>query len=378
MGKTLSFLFILIATFGFILNPPVVSAIPTCVASGVNYEPRFFLENTTIKIKFTFIDSNSQIATDAQGKYARLNISKLLSPSYKSDPVQITGNSFEIEIKDAGLKKPAVPGPNHTGFLQISTAPTSFPDDPSRGISCEGIQYQVGSGDKCQTDPVIPSQLPLDKPFPIKFIGISDTDYKLTMLPARGTYIVIGTARTDAQGQGRFDNVTISSSNAGNGDKISLSISVNTSGKNCFNKNSIEININAKPPASPGSGIIMPGAATLAKFCLPGDPACSSAGGLKCEGETKPAFKTALGCIHTNPADLVQDVLKFGVGIGGGLAFLMMLLGAFQMLTSAGNPETLAAGKDRLTSAIIGLLFIIFAVLLLQIIGVDILGILKR
>jgi len=47
MGKTLSFLFILIATFGFILNPPVVSAIPTCVASGVNYEPRFFLENTT-------------------------------------------------------------------------------------------------------------------------------------------------------------------------------------------------------------------------------------------------------------------------------------------------------------------------------------------
>lgn len=92
----------------------------------------------------------------------------------------------------------------------------------------------------------------------------------------------------------------------------------------------------------------------------------------------KPGFKTAIGCIHTNPGDLIQDVLKFAIGIGGGLAFLMMLLGAFQMLTSAGNPETLAAGKDRLTSAVIGLLFIIFAVLLLQIIGVDILGILKR
>ena len=70
--------------------------------------------------------------------------------------------------------------------------------------------------------------------------------------------------------------------------------------------------------------------------------------------------------------------MTFVIGIGGGLAFLMMLLGAFQMLTSAGNPETLQAGKDRLTSAVIGLLFIIFAVLLLQIIGVDILGILKR
>lgn len=100
----------------------------------------------------------------------------------------------------------------------------------------------------------------------------------------------------------------------------------------------------------------------------------SLSGGLDCPGETN-AIKTAIGCIHTNPADLVADVLKFAIGIGGGLAFLMMLLGAFQMLTSAGNPETLAAGKDRLTSAVIGLLFVIFAVLLLQIIGMDILGI---
>ena len=45
------------------------------------------------------------------------------------------------------------------------------------------------------------------------------------------------------------------------------------------------------------------------------------------------------------------------------------------MLTSAGNPETLAAGKDRLTNAVIGLLFVIFSVLLLQIIGFGILDI---
>lgn len=62
------------------------------------------------------------------------------------------------------------------------------------------------------------------------------------------------------------------------------------------------------------------------------------------------------------------------MGIGGGAAFLMMILGAFQMLTSAGNPEALQAGRDRLQSAIIGLLFVIFAVLLMQIIGFDILG----
>lgn len=88
-----------------------------------------------------------------------------------------------------------------------------------------------------------------------------------------------------------------------------------------------------------------------------------------------PAFKTAIGCVHTNPAEFVKDLMKFVIGIGGGLAFLMMLLGAFQMLTSAGNPETLKAGQDRLTSAVIGLLFVIFSILLLQIIGVGILNI---
>lgn len=87
-----------------------------------------------------------------------------------------------------------------------------------------------------------------------------------------------------------------------------------------------------------------------------------------------PGIPTAIGCIHTNPAELTKDLLKFLIGIGGGLAFLMMLFGAFQMITSGGNPETLAAGRSRLTSAIIGLLFVIFSILLLQIIGVGILN----
>src|SRR3989338_3187750 len=92
-------------------------------------------------------------------------------------------------------------------------------------------------------------------------------------------------------------------------------------------------------------------------------------------GSPNPGIATAIGCIHTNPAELTQDILKFAVGIGGGLAFLMMLLGAYQMLTSAGNPDTLKAGSDRLTNAVIGLLFIIFSVLLMQIIGAGILNI---
>ena len=44
------------------------------------------------------------------------------------------------------------------------------------------------------------------------------------------------------------------------------------------------------------------------------------------------------------------------------------------MITSQGNPETVKKGQDQFSSAVIGLLFIIFSVLLLQFIGVDILS----
>lgn len=102
-----------------------------------------------------------------------------------------------------------------------------------------------------------------------------------------------------------------------------------------------------------------------------------SAGGLPCDPDSPdgPGIRTAIGCVHTSPKGFTKDFLTFAVGIAGGLAFLMMLLGAFQMLTSAGNPETLQAGRERFTNAIIGLMIIIFAVLLLQIIGFGILGI---
>lgn len=123
-----------------------------------------------------------------------------------------------------------------------------------------------------------------------------------------------------------------------------------------------------------------PGATAL-PACTPEDIAkgrkCTLGGGIPCDQNDPlhPGLKTAIGCIHTNPAEFARDLMKFIISIGGGLAFLMMLIGAFQMLTSAGNPDSLNAGKERLTSAVIGLMLVIFATLLLQIIGVNILDI---
>lgn len=113
-------------------------------------------------------------------------------------------------------------------------------------------------------------------------------------------------------------------------------------------------------------------------YCKPSNdpdgPNCTSGAGQSCGSLSNPGISTAIGCIHTKPAELVKDIMTFLLGSGGGVAFLMMVFGAFQMMTSSGNPETLNAGRSRLTSAVIGLLFIIFAVLFLQIIGVDILN----
>ncbi|MBI4037061.1 hypothetical protein HY385_01415 [Candidatus Daviesbacteria bacterium] len=112
----------------------------------------------------------------------------------------------------------------------------------------------------------------------------------------------------------------------------------------------------------------------LASNCKPGDQNCSSAAGDFCDPPANTQLRTALGCISTKPTDFIQTLLKFAIGIGGGIALLLMIAGAFQMMTSGGNPESLKKGTAQITSAAIGLLFIIFSVMLLQIIGVDILN----
>lgn len=98
-------------------------------------------------------------------------------------------------------------------------------------------------------------------------------------------------------------------------------------------------------------------------------PACDA-----CMGKGTAAW-TALGCIPTDPSQFISQILGIGIGIGGGIAFLLILFGGFQILTSAGNPEHLNAGKELVTSAITGLLIIIFSIFLLRLIGVNIFAI---
>jgi hypothetical protein len=84
---------------------------------------------------------------------------------------------------------------------------------------------------------------------------------------------------------------------------------------------------------------------------------------------------TAVGCIARDPIDLIQTLIKIGLSIGGGIALLIILAGAFTLTVSQGDPKKTSEAKEMITSAIIGLIFIIFSVAILQFIGVQILRI---
>lgn len=92
-----------------------------------------------------------------------------------------------------------------------------------------------------------------------------------------------------------------------------------------------------------------------------------------CNNAAHHHISTALGCLSTDPAILASDIIKIAIGISGGLAFLFLISGSFKLITSGGDPDNIQAAKERITSAIAGLLLIVFSVVILQIIGVNIL-----
>lgn len=85
---------------------------------------------------------------------------------------------------------------------------------------------------------------------------------------------------------------------------------------------------------------------------------------------------TGLGPICPDPTGLVTFILNLALGTAGGIALLMVIYGGFKVLTSSGDPKAVMEGRETITSAIAGLLLILFSVALLKIIGVDILGVL--
>src|SRR3989344_2523663 len=120
--------------------------------------------------------------------------------------------------------------------------------------------------------------------------------------------------------------------------------------------------VGATPPPGGGGGGAGTGPLNL-RYCPP--PPGSPADQIRID--------TAIGCIPINTStDFAAWILGWFIGIAGGIAFLLMLWGGFQIMTAGGNPDQVKTGQEQLTAAISGLLLIIFAIFLLKLIGVSI------
>lgn len=82
---------------------------------------------------------------------------------------------------------------------------------------------------------------------------------------------------------------------------------------------------------------------------------------------------SAIGRLGVDPGTFVSSLLGFLLSISGAIALIMILRSAYQLMIASGNPEQIQEAKERITSAIVGLLFIILSLVMLQVIGVDIL-----
>lgn len=85
---------------------------------------------------------------------------------------------------------------------------------------------------------------------------------------------------------------------------------------------------------------------------------------------------TAIGCIPVHDSfALAEFFLRWGVGIAGGFALILIVFSGYLVMTAQGIPQRLQAGKELLTATVAGLVLLLFSVYILQFIGFELFGI---
>ncbi len=104
----------------------------------------------------------------------------------------------------------------------------------------------------------------------------------------------------------------------------------------------------------------------------PETPNCSSA-----DPDTGQCLQviTAIGEFDTREAGFIMTMFRVFLSLSGGIAVLIIIYAGYLIMTSRGNAEQLQKGRDMLTSALIGLFFIIFSFVILEVLTIDILQI---
>lgn len=84
---------------------------------------------------------------------------------------------------------------------------------------------------------------------------------------------------------------------------------------------------------------------------------------------------TAVGCISQDPRSMISKIINIGIGILGGIFLLRVLAAGFTLTISQGDVKKTSEAKEMITESIIGVIFVIFSVTILQFIGAGVLKI---
>lgn len=105
-------------------------------------------------------------------------------------------------------------------------------------------------------------------------------------------------------------------------------------------------------------------------FAASGDP-CTFVD----NGQTVSGTQTDFGCIPYDPGLFVQKFYGIGLGFIGATALLVIIYGAYLLMTSGGNPEQIKSGKNAIMYSVIGILLAVFGFVFIQVVTGDILRI---
>lgn len=88
-------------------------------------------------------------------------------------------------------------------------------------------------------------------------------------------------------------------------------------------------------------------------------------------------YYSAIGCVKFNNFGIfiTNSVLTPLLSFGGIVTFLLIIYSAILVMTSSGDPEKIKKAKEILTSALLGLIFVILSIFILKFISGDLLGI---
>jgi len=84
-------------------------------------------------------------------------------------------------------------------------------------------------------------------------------------------------------------------------------------------------------------------------------------------------INTAIGSMPTDPIAFIQRLFSIVLTLAGIAALILLIYGGYTYMISRGDPERVKGARETITSAIFGLLFIIFSFVILQVIVGDIL-----